>query len=109
MKKDALYSKEFNTEGLTIKVMVKLYCRDHHNCQSPPCVACSELIDYAIAKVKQCPLKEKRTTCGKCKIHCYNPAMKKQIKEVMHYAGPRMLKSHPLLTAKHILKGIKKK
>jgi len=109
MKKNRNFDDELATEGQTIKVMVELYCRDHHDCLSLPCAACNELIEYAIARVKQCPLKEGRTTCGKCEIHCYKPAMKKQIKEVMRYAGPRMLKAHPLLTAKHILKSIRKK
>ena len=81
MKEDKHLAKDLATEGHTIKVMVELYCRDHHDCQSPPCDACSELIDYAIARVKQCPLQEERTTCGKCEIHCYKPVMKKQIKE----------------------------
>jgi len=109
MKKDDLPKDEMESEWRTIKVMVELYCRDHHDCKSPPCAACRELIEYAIARVKQCPLKEQRTTCGKCEIHCYKPVMKKQIKEVMRYAGPRMLKAHPLLAAKHILKGLRKK
>jgi len=109
MEKNNLSDKELATEGQTIKVMVELYCRDHHDCQSPPCAECRELIEYAIARVRQCPLQERRTTCGKCEIHCYKPVMKKQIKEVMRYAGPRMLKAHPLLTAKHILKGMIKK
>ena len=109
MKKNVLPENGMTAEWQTIKVMVELYCRDHHDCQSPPCVACNELIEYAIAKVKKCPLKEKRTTCGKCEIHCYKPAMKKKIKEVMRYAGPRMLKEHPLLAARHMLKGMIKK
>ncbi len=107
MKENNL-SAELETEGRTIRVMVEIYCRDHHDCQSPPCADCCELVDYAIAKVKKCPLQEKRTTCGKCEIHCYQPAMKKMIKEVMRYSGPRMLKTHPLLTARHMLKAMSK-
>lgn len=109
MKENDTSDDALAIEGETIKVMVEIYCRDHHGCQSPPCVTCQELIEYAIARVKQCPVKEKRTTCGRCEIHCYKPAMKKQIREVMRYAGPRMLKAHPLLTAKHIFKSMMKK
>ena len=95
-------------EGKTIKVMISLYCRDHHQCEFP-CEQCRELLEYAIERVKQCPLQEKRTTCGKCKVHCYKPSMQKKIKEVMRYAGPKMLKAHPILAAKHMLKALAKR
>ena len=95
-------------EGKTINVMISLYCRDHHQCEFP-CEQCRELLEYAIERVKQCPLQERRTTCGKCHIHCFKPSMQKKIKEVMRYAGPRMLKTHPLLAAKHMLKGLAKR
>ena len=95
-------------ERETISVMITLYCRDHHH--GPPlCELCRELLEYAVERVRQCPLQEQRTTCGKCHIHCYKPSMQKKIKEVMRYAGPRMLKDHPLLAAKHMLKGLSKK
>jgi hypothetical protein len=35
--------------------------------------------------------------------------MQKKIKAVMRYAGPRMLKAHPILAAKHLLKALTKK
>ena len=95
-------------ERETIRVMIALYCHDHHHTSSP-CEPCRELLEYAIERVKQCPLQEQRTTCGKCHIHCFKPSMQKKIKEVMRYAGPRMLKTHPLLAAKHMLKGLAKR
>jgi len=95
-------------ERRTIGVMIDLYCRDHHH-GSHPCESCRELLEYAVERVRQCPLQEKRTTCGKCQIHCYKPSMQKKIKEVMRYAGPRMLKAHPLMAAKHMLKGLAKR
>ncbi len=92
----------------TIKVMVNLFCRDHHRGLTP-CEQCLELLEYTVERVKQCPLQEQRTTCGQCHVHCFKPSMQKKIKEVMRYAGPRMLKAHPVLAAKHILKGLVKK
>ena len=92
----------------TISIMIELYCHDHHGGQ-PLCDSCRELLDYAIDRVRRCPLQEKRTTCGKCEIHCYKPVMRKRIKEVMRYAGPRMFRAHPLLAAKHLLKGMVKR
>ena len=95
-------------ERKTISVMIALYCRDHHH-GSSPCEQCLELQEYAIERVKQCPLQEKRTTCGKCQIHCYKPSMQKKIKEVMRYAGPRMFKAHPILAVNHMLKTLAKR
>ena len=95
-------------ERKTISVMIAFYCRDHHHCETP-CEPCRELLEYAIERVRQCPLQEKRTICGKCHIHCFKPSMQKKIKEVMRYAGPRMLKAHPVLAAKHMLKSLGKR
>jgi len=41
-------------------------------------------------------------------VHCYKPERRKQIQQVMRYAGPRMLRSHPLLAIRHLLKNFKK-
>lgn len=87
--------------------MVAMYCRNHHH-SAEICADCQKLLDYAEEKLQHCPLKEKRTTCGTCQIHCYKPEMKKRIKEVMRYAGPRMIKHHPLLALKHVAKGLKR-
>jgi len=95
-------------ETETIRVMIELYCRAHHDCRQPPCTECRELFEYAVERVRRCPLGERRTTCGKCEIHCYKPAMRKRIIEVMRYAGPRMLREHPRLAARHLLRGLKK-
>jgi len=34
--------------------------------------------------------------------------MKTKIREVMRYAGPRMIKHHPWMAIKHLLAGLKK-
>ncbi|MEA1922331.1 MAG: nitrous oxide-stimulated promoter family protein [Pseudomonadota bacterium] len=113
MSEKGIINKVADTPALaeereTISVMIDLYCRDHHQ-STPPCESCRELLEYAIERVRQCPLQEERTTCGRCPIHCYKPSMQKKIKAVMRYAGPRMLKAHPLLAAKHLLKSLAKK
>lgn len=111
-EKEALKSSVDNLvpaeEIKTIQVMVNLFCRDHHH-GSPPCEQCLELLEYTMERVKQCPLQEQRTTCGKCHVHCFKPSMQKKIREVMRYAGPRMLKTHPVLAAKHMFKVLVRK
>jgi len=41
-------------------------------------------------------------------VHCYAPEMREKIKEVMRYAGPRMLLSHPILAIAHLIDGLRK-
>ena len=45
---------------------------------------------------------ETKTFCSACKVHCYKPAMREQIRAVMRWAGPRMLPVHPVLSVKHV-------
>ncbi|MBP6980491.1 MAG: nitrous oxide-stimulated promoter family protein, partial [Bacteroides sp.] len=42
--------------------------------------------------------------CKYCKIHCYSPQKRKEIKKVMRFAGPRMLLYAPWQVIKHWLK-----
>jgi len=91
----------------TIKIMIGIYCYDLHD-GKVLCNQCQELLNYSLEKLKHCPLNNKRTTCGKCHIHCYRPDMKAKIREIMRYSGPRMLKRHPVLAIRHLIKGLTK-
>ena len=62
-----------------------------------------ELLDYAYFRLDKCPFKDNKKFCSKCKVHCYKPEMRQQIKNVMRYSGPRMLFKHPILLFKHML------
>ena len=35
-------------------------------------------------------------------VYCYHPKMRQKIKEVMRFAGPRMIWYHPIWTLKHL-------
>jgi hypothetical protein len=41
-------------------------------------------------------------------MHCYKPAMREKIKDVMRYSGPRMSYRHPLLALFHFIDGFRK-
>ena len=71
--------------------------------------ACQELQDYALARIDKCPFMETKTFCSACKVHCYKPAMREQIRAVMRWAGPRMLPVHPVLSVKHVAVTLKAK
>jgi hypothetical protein len=59
------------------------------------------------SRMKTTWYQEGKPTCAKCPIHCYKPAMKERIRDVMRYAGPRMLRRHPVLAIRHLLNGLK--
>ena len=65
------------------------------------CGECAELLDYAWARLDRCPFGVEKTSSAKCPVHCYRPAMRARIHEVMRYAGPRMLLRHPILALRH--------
>ena len=102
-------------EERTLGVMIALYCRDHH-AQRPRagapherlCDECAALLDYARRRLSACRYGAGKPTCANCTTHCYRPAMREQIKQVMRYSGPRMLGRHPVLAVAHLLEGRRK-
>jgi hypothetical protein len=90
-------------EKRTIQAMVRIYCRGQGHAGPRPCPECAELQSYASCRLDRCPFGEDKTTCARCPIHCYRPAMRARVKEVMRYAGPRMLLHHPVLALLHQL------
>ena len=87
----------------SVELMIDLYCRGHHGNKDNLCDECRELLDYVKKRLEKCPLKANKPKCSKCPVHCYKPDMRKKIKAVMRYAGPRMLYRHPVLAGKHYL------
>jgi len=104
-----LPAKSLQKEYQTITAMIDLYCREvHHTDTEEVCPQCQELLDYAKARLCKCPFAEDKPTCTACPIHCYKPQRRAQMQQVMRYAGPRMLRSHPVLAIRHLLKKFKK-
>jgi hypothetical protein len=91
-------------EAKTIDAMIALYCREQHG-SAALCAECGELAAYARLRLDKCPYQEGKTTCAKCPVHCYKPAMRERIRIIMRYAGPRMIYRHPVLAVRHLLDG----
>ncbi|WP_304201916.1 nitrous oxide-stimulated promoter family protein [Phocaeicola plebeius] len=88
-------------EKQTIEQMIHFYCR-HKEKNQTLCSACSELLKYAHQRLEHCPFGERKKTCRQCTVHCYHPKMRQKIKEVMRFAGPRIIWYHPIWTLKHL-------
>jgi hypothetical protein len=97
--------KRLEKEKKTIGIMIQIFCDAHHGSDSKLlCPKCTELLDYAVNRLDNCPYGQNKGACSKCKIHCYKPDMRKQITQVMRYSGPKMITKHPLLAIEHLLR-----
>ncbi|MDD5209901.1 MAG: nitrous oxide-stimulated promoter family protein [Elusimicrobiales bacterium] len=94
--------KDLEAELRTIELMLAIYCRGKHGGKTL-CAGCAELLAYAEVRLAKCPHHPK-PACKNCPTHCYLPAKRELMREVMKYAGPRMPLRHPLLTLKHYFK-----
>ena len=90
-------------ELATIRVMVAMYCRDHHGRHDPLCPRCAELMAYAERRLERCVFGDAKPTCSNCTVHCYAADRREEVRLVMRYAGPRMLLRHPVLSLFHLL------
>ena len=82
--------------------MTRIYCADHHEAPHP-CADCQALMTYASKRLAVCTYGEDKPVCAKCQIHCYGKAMREKVREVMRYAGPRMILRHPWLALMHVV------
>jgi len=97
-------------EKKLIPVMIKKYCHGNHATGGDAlCDNCRELTEYALFRLEKCPFKVNKGFCSFCKVHCYKPDMRDEIKKVMKYSGPRMFFSHPIFATKHVVQMIKYK
>lgn len=97
-----------DTEKKTVGKMIHIYCHAKHGTRHTLCANCMELNEYAQKRLSKCVYGDEKPTCKKCPVHCYTPSMKAKIKEVMHYAGPRMLLKNPLLAVVHVFSELRK-
>lgn len=92
-------------EWRTIEAMLQLYCRAHHHAPGGMCEDCATLLDYAGKRLAGCPFGADKPTCAHCTIHCYGPVQREQVRVMMRWAGPRMLRHHPVLALAHLVDG----
>ncbi|AFJ45994.1 hypothetical protein EBL_c08740 [Shimwellia blattae DSM 4481 = NBRC 105725] len=94
--------KRIQREKRTILSMIALYekrcpaaLRDEQHYQA--------LQQYAQKRLERCVFGEEKPACKQCPVHCYQPAKREEMKQIMRWAGPRMLWRHPILTLRHLI------
>jgi hypothetical protein len=50
------------------------------------CPECRELLSYAVARRRACPL-DPKPACKDCPIHCYKPQHRAEIRKIMRFSG----------------------
>jgi hypothetical protein len=96
-------SRRIERERRTLSAMIRIHCRARHGTRLDVCPDCAGLLAYAEERLERCPFGYRKPVCAKCTVHCYKPEARERIREVMRYAGPRMILRHPVLAALHML------
>ena len=98
-------------EWRTLQAMVELYCGGHRHAiqgRSALCPHCTQFLDYAARRLEKCPYGPSKPTCAKCPIHCYKPQPRELARQVMRYAGPRMVWRHPWMSVTHLIDKVRR-
>lgn len=76
------------TKDLNIlKKFIEVYCHVHHGTENGAlCDQCSDLSDYAKARLERCP-HDPKPACKNCETHCYKLSYREQIKTIMRFSG----------------------
>lgn len=89
-------------ERRVVAEMIAVYCHGNHGTRPGElCDECARLAEYASARVSRCPLMATKSFCSRCRAHCYAADRRERIRDVMRYAGPRMMLHHPVMCVRH--------
>lgn len=89
-------------EKAVVAKMIRLYYRRKLGLREPSTEEL-ELLSYAEQRLTRCKFEEQKPACKRCPIHCYRSDMRAKIREVMRWAGPRMIIYDPVAAIKHLL------
>jgi hypothetical protein len=90
-------------EKKVISLMIDMYCRRYHH-DRKDCMYCKELREFAFMRIDKCRFKDDKPNCNDCKVHCFGKEKREQVREVMRFAGPRMMMRHPYYALLHIMR-----
>ena len=83
--------KSLEKDLKVLSTFIDCYCRGRHESRKGElCPDCAELLRYAQARRRNCPL-DPKPACKHCPTHCYAKKQLATIREVMAYSGQRLL------------------
>lgn len=78
-------------DGYILRQFVHIYCRGKHKTpKGELCADCQDLLSYALKRLERCP-QDPKPACKHCETHCYKPAYREKIRQVMRYSGKRLI------------------
>lgn len=101
-KTNRIMGKVIDREKRTIAFMIRLYCR-HRLHQQEPSEEYRSLIDYCHHRLDHCRWQDEKPVCKRCPCHCYAPAQRERVRQIMRWTGPRMILYAPLEVLRHLL------
>lgn len=93
----------------TLSLFIAIYCSNHHqaptNILKPKelpvavpelaryryCTDCRDLLNYALDRRLSCPL-DPKPSCRECPHNCYAQPQQNEVRAVMAYSGPYLVK-----------------
>lgn len=107
MNKSAAFTRKEKKDLKILAWFTAVYCRDQHAgsrraLDNLPtelvalqryacCSTCRDFLAYAIERRLKCPVDEK-PACKHCHIHCFRPGHREQVRKIMRYSGPALIK-----------------
>lgn len=104
-----LKQRKLRRDLKTLALFTAIYCRNHHQGTKDRftpkelpvpvpefdrhtyCNECQELLNYAVSRRLRCPL-DPKPTCRRCPKNCYTQKKREEIREVMSFSGPYLVK-----------------
>jgi Nitrous oxide-stimulated promoter len=80
--------------------MITYYCQKIHRGRNL-CDDCDKLLKYSIGRLDLCKFGNDKPVCSACKVHCYRKNEREKIRQVMRFAGPRMIFINPYIAIIH--------
>jgi len=101
-----LFKSRRERESVIVQAMIRMYCRENHGSAAILCEDCESLSKYAEKRLLSCMYGEIKPVCKHCPVHCYSPVMRAKMREVMRWAGPRMVFRKPVFAIMHMIDNI---
>ena len=101
-KKKIMPNQRIEREKRVVSRMIELYCHKKLG-MTEVSSEYSQLMEYAHRRLDGCKFGAKKPACKRCPIHCYKPEMRQKIREIMRWAGPRMIIYDPVAAIRHLL------
>ena len=92
---------KIDREKRVVSKMIALYCRKRLGAKEMP-EEYRALEAYAHKRLDGCKFGNDKPACKRCPIHCYKPEMREKIRNVMRWAGLRMMIYDPVAAIRHL-------